>query len=30
VEFCPKLITLQRYPYRGPYYTKDQAHEQRV
>jgi len=30
VEFCPKLITLQRYAYRGPYYTEEQAHEQRV
>ena len=30
VEFCPKLITLQRYPYRGPFYTKEQAHEQCV
>ena len=29
-EFCPKLITLQRYPYRGPYYTEEQANEQRV
>jgi hypothetical protein len=23
----PKLITLQRYPYQGPYYTKEQANE---
>jgi hypothetical protein len=23
----PKLITLQRYPYRGPYYTKEEANE---
>jgi hypothetical protein len=30
VEFCPKLITLQRYPYRGPYHTKEQANEQCV
>jgi len=29
-EFCPKLITLQRYAYRGPYYTEEQANEQRV
>ena len=29
-EFCPKLITLQRYPYRGPFYTEEQANEQRV
>jgi hypothetical protein len=25
--FCPKLITLQRYAYRGPYHTEDQANE---
>ena len=25
--FCPKLITLQRYAYRGPYYTEDEANE---
>lgn len=30
VELCPKLITLQRYPYQGPYHTKEQANEQRV
>ena len=29
-ELCPKLITLQRYPYQGPYYTEEQANEQRV
>ena len=29
-EFCPKLITLQRYAYRGPYYTEEQCREQRV
>jgi hypothetical protein len=29
-ELCPKLITLQRYPYRGPFYTEEQANEQRV
>ena len=29
-ELCPKLITLQRYPYRGPFYTKEQANEQCV
>jgi len=29
-EFCPKLITLQRYPYRGPFHTEEQANEQRV
>jgi hypothetical protein len=23
----PKLITLQRYPYQGPFYTKDEANE---
>jgi len=26
--FCPKLITLQRYPYSGPFYTEDNANEQ--
>jgi hypothetical protein len=30
VEFCPKLITLQRYAYRGPYYTEEQAHVKSV
>ena len=30
VELCPKLITLQRYQYRGPFYTKEQANEQCV
>ncbi len=25
---CPKLITVQRYPYQGPFYTKDQAQQQ--
>jgi hypothetical protein len=25
--FCPKLITLQRYAYRGPYHTEEQANE---
>ena len=30
VEFCPKLITLQRYPYRGPFHTEEQANEQCV
>jgi len=29
-EFCPKLITLQRYAYRGPFYTEEQCREQRV
>ena len=29
-ELCPKLITLQRYPYRGPFYTEEQANEQCV
>lgn len=27
IELCPKLITLQRYPYQGPYYTEAQANE---
>ena len=30
VELCPKLITLQRYPYAGPFHTKEQANEQCV
>jgi hypothetical protein len=30
VELCPKLITLQRYPYQGPYHTEEQANEQCV
>ena len=30
VEFCPKLITLQRYPYSGPYLTEEQANDKRV
>lgn len=30
VEFCPKLITLQRYPYRGPFHTEEQARDQSV
>lgn len=25
---CPKLITLQRYEFRGPYHTKEQMQEQ--
>ena len=29
-EFCPKLITLHRYAYRGPFYTEEQCREQRV
>ena len=29
-EFCPKLITLQRYAYRGPFYTEEQCREQCV
>jgi hypothetical protein len=29
-ELCPKLITLQRYSYRGPFHTEEQANEQRV
>ena len=24
---CPKLITVQRYPYQGPFYSKDQAQQ---
>jgi len=30
IELCPKLITLQRYPYRGPFYTEEQCREQRI
>jgi len=26
-EYCPKLITLQRYPYHGPYKTKIEQSE---
>ena len=29
-ELCPKLITLQRYSYRGPFHTEEQANEQCV
>lgn len=25
VVHCPKLIVIQRYPYRGPFYTQEQA-----
>ena len=27
-EYCPKLITLQRYEFAGPYHTKEQVEEQ--
>lgn len=27
---CPKLITLQRYPYQGPFTTEEQANDQSV
>jgi len=27
-SFCPKLITLQRYPYMGPYHTDADARQQ--
>jgi hypothetical protein len=27
-EFCPKLITLHRYEFAGPYHTKEQVEEQ--
>lgn len=26
--YCPKLITLQRYEFRGPFHTKDEMNEQ--
>lgn len=25
VEQCPKLITIERYPYQGPFYTQEEA-----
>lgn len=28
--FCPKLITLQRYSYQGPFHSEEQAHGQSV
>jgi hypothetical protein len=28
VSFCPKYIFIQRYPYRGPYKTEDEAKNQ--
>ena len=27
---CPKLITLQRYPYAGPFYTKEEADDKSI
>lgn len=27
-SYCPKLITLNRYPYQGPYTTKEEMQEQ--
>lgn len=27
VVLCPKLITVQRYPHQGPFYTQDQAEQ---
>lgn len=29
-ELCPKLITLQRYPYQGPFHTKEEASDKSV
>ena len=29
-ELCPKLITLQRYSYRGPFHTEEQANVESV
>jgi hypothetical protein len=26
-SFCPKLITIERYPYSGPFKTEDEAKE---
>ncbi len=28
VQFCPKYIFIQRYPYQGPYKTSDEANRQ--
>jgi len=28
VQFCPKYIFIQRYPYKGPYKTSDEANRQ--
>lgn len=28
--FCPKLITIQRYPYQGPFKTKEEMHDKSV
>jgi hypothetical protein len=28
--FCPKLITLQRYAYRGPFHSEEQANVQSI
>ena len=28
VQFCPKYIFIQRYPYKGPYKTSDEAKRQ--
>lgn len=30
IELCPKLITLQRYPYAGPFYTEEEANDKSV
>ena len=30
VAQCPKLITLQRYPYAGPFYTEEEACDKSV
>lgn len=27
LEYCPKLIMVQRYPFKGPYKTEAEAHE---
>ena len=29
-ELCPKLITLQRYPYEGPFHTKKEADDKSI
>jgi hypothetical protein len=29
-SFCPKLITIERYPYHGPFKTEDEAKESMI
>lgn len=30
IVFCPKLITLQRYKYQGPFFSREQANDKSV